>query len=157
MSAKFDAEEGINDINVTPLVDIMLVLLIIFMVTTTTIIAPSIKIELPEASTGGPTESSMLGLLLAEDGTLLLNGEEVTEDELREYIRAPESGEPAEMQAIIAADTECRHGAVVHLIDLIKQEGVIQFAINIDMPAEALDALREDPDEDPATGETEPG
>jgi biopolymer transport protein ExbD len=152
MSAKFDAEEGINDINVTPLVDIMLVLLIIFMVTTTTIVAPSIKIELPEASTGGPTESSMLGLLLAEDGTLLLNGEEITEDGLRAYIQSPDSGAPVEMQAIIAADTECRHGAVVHLIDLIKQEGVIQFAINIEMSPEALEALREDPEGEPDAG-----
>ncbi len=146
MSAKFDAEEGINDINVTPLVDIMLVLLIIFMVTTTTIVAPSIKIELPEASTGGPTESSMLGLILGEDGTLLLNGEEITEEGLRAYIQGPDSGDPAEMQAIIAADAECRHGAVVHLIDLIKQEGVIQFAINIEMSPEALEALRDDPE-----------
>ena len=152
MSAKFDAEEGINDINVTPLVDIMLVLLIIFMVTTTTIVAPSIKLELPEASTGGPTESSMLGLLLAVDGTLLLNGEEITEEGLRAYIQSPDSGDPAEMQAIIAADTECRHGAVVHLIDVIKQEGVIQFAINIEMTPEALEALREDPEGEPDAG-----
>ena len=56
MAAKFDSgDDGLNDINVTPLVDIMLVLLIIFMVTTTTIVAPSIKIELPEASTGSDT------------------------------------------------------------------------------------------------------
>ena len=134
MATKFDAEEGINDINVTPLVDIMLVLLIIFMVTTTTIVAPSIKIELPEASTGGPTESSLLGLMLSEDGTLLLNGEESTEDQLRLHIRSPDSGDPAEIQAIIAADRGCLHGDVVHLIDLIKQEGVIQFAINIELP-----------------------
>jgi len=135
MAAKFDAEEGINDINVTPLVDIMLVLLIIFMVTTTTIVAPSIKIELPEASTGGPTESSLLGLMLSDDGTLLLNGVETTEELLREHIRSPDSGDPAEIQAIIAADRDCLHGDVVHLIDLIKQEGVIQFAINIEMPS----------------------
>jgi len=134
MSAKFDAEEGLNDINVTPLVDIMLVLLIIFMVTTTYIVAPSIKIELPEASTGGPTETTMLGLMLAEDGTLLLNGEETTEEQLRAHIRSAETGNPAELQAIIAADRTCLHGDVVHLIDLIKQEGVIQFAINIDLP-----------------------
>ena len=134
MSAKFDAEEGLNDINVTPLVDIMLVLLIIFMVTTTYIVAPSIKIELPEASTGGPTESSMLGLMLAEDGTLLLNGEEATEAELREHIRSEETGPPADQQAIISADRNCLHCDVVHLIDLIKQEGVIQFAINIELP-----------------------
>jgi len=136
MSAKFDAEEGLNDINVTPLVDIMLVLLIIFMVTTTYIVAPSIEIELPEAASGGPTEDSLLGLMLSSDGILLLNGEETTEDALRAYIRSDESGEPAELQAIIAADRECRHGDVVHLIDLIKQEGVVQFAINIDLPPE---------------------
>ena len=134
MATKFEAEEGLNDINVTPLVDIMLVLLIIFMVTTTYIVAPSIEIELPEASSGAPTETSMLGLMLSANGILLLNGDETTEDGLRAFIRSPDSGDPEELQAIIAADRECRHGDVVHLIDLIKQEGVIQFAINIELP-----------------------
>ncbi|MDP7111222.1 MAG: biopolymer transporter ExbD [Myxococcota bacterium] len=136
MATKFEAEEGLTGINVTPLVDIMLVLLIIFMVTTTYIVAPSIEIELPEASSGAPTEISMLGLMLSANGILLLNGDETTEDGLRAFIRSAESGDPEELQAIIAADRECRHGDVVHLIDLIKQEGVIQFAINIEFPPE---------------------
>ena len=131
MASKIDSDDGINDINVTPLVDIMLVLLIIFMVTTTVIVAPSIKIELPEASTGGPTETSLLGLMLGKDGTLLLNGEVTSEEELRNFIRSDASGVPADIQAIVAADRDCLHGDVVHLIDLIKQEGVIQFAINM--------------------------
>ena len=152
MSVKFEAEEGLNDINVTPLVDIMLVLLIIFMVTTTYIVAPSIEIELPEAASGGPTESSLLGLMLSEDGILLLNGEETTEDALRVYIRSEESGDPAELQAIIAADRDCKHGDVVHLIDVIKTEGVIQFAINIDMPPEEPAAPATPTDEEGGTG-----
>jgi len=139
VSAKLVSDdEGLNDINVTPLVDIMLVLLIIFMVTTTYIVAPSIEIELPEASSGGPTETSVLGLMLGEDGTLLLNGEESSESALIAFIRSEESGDPKEIQAIIAADRNCRHGDVVHLIDVIKIEGIVQFAINIDLPKEPI-------------------
>ena len=137
MAGKADSgDEGLNDINVTPLVDIMLVLLIIFMVTTTYIVAPSIEIELPEASTGGPTENSVLGLMLGENGELLLNGEPSDEGALRAFIQSEESGPPKEIQAIIAADRNCKHGDVVHIIDVIKQEGVVQFAINIDLPKE---------------------
>ncbi len=144
MSGKVGSDdEGLNDINVTPLVDIMLVLLIIFMVTTTYIVSPSIEIVLPEASTGGPTETSVLGLMLGEDGTLLMNGENATEQQLRNFIRSDVSGEPEDIQAIIAADRNCRHGDVVHLIDVIKQEGVVQFAINIDMPQEQADEAEE--------------
>ena len=75
------------EMNVTPLVDIVLVLLIIFMVTATYIVKPSIKVNLPEAATGEPTENSSLGLHLSVDGQMSLNGETISEPNLRAALR----------------------------------------------------------------------
>jgi biopolymer transport protein ExbD len=124
-------DDGITDINITPFVDIILVVLIIFMVTATYIVAPSIKVNLPDAATGENTEQSSLGLTLTAEGKLYLNGEVVTEDHLREVIRS-EKARNKDVVCLIAADKTVMHGDVVHLIDVVRQEGVAKFAINID-------------------------
>jgi biopolymer transport protein ExbD len=133
MGVKLDGgdDDVITDINITPFVDIILVVLIIFMVTATYIVAPSIKVTLPDAATGDGTEESSLGLTLAADGTLFLNGEEVNEGHLRTVIRE-ERARNKDVVCLIAADKTVMHGDVVGLIDLVKQEGVARFAINIE-------------------------
>lgn len=147
-------DEGIiTEINVTPLVDIMLCLLVIFMVTTTYVVADSIKVDLPKASTGDSTEPSTLTLMYTKDGVLYLNGEESSEEALRQTIRS-ELSENKEIQAIIGADKAVTHGEVVHLIDVVKQEGVVKFALNIEEtspPPEAAGAVV------PPAVEDEPG
>ena len=135
-------DEPITDINITPFVDIILVVLIIFMVTATYIVKQGIKVNLPDAATGEATESTSLGLSLATDGTLYLDGVAITEDALRARIR-DEQAKKSDVVCLIAADRDVRHGAVVRLIDLVKQEGVAKFAINIDpmaLPSEAAGA-----------------
>jgi biopolymer transport protein TolR len=130
-----EADEAITDINITPFVDIILVVLIIFMVTATYIVTPSIKVNLPDAATGDEGQESSLGLTLLSDGTLYLNGEIVTEARLREVIRS-ERARDKEVVCLVAADRDTRHGEVVHLLDVVRQEGVARFAINIE-PVEA--------------------
>jgi biopolymer transport protein ExbD len=133
----------IADINITPFVDIILVVLIIFMVTTTYIVKQGIKVNLPDAATGEATESTSLGVSLATDGTLYLDGEPITEDALRARIRE-EHAKKSDEVCLIAADRDVRHGEVVKLIDLVKQEGVAKFAINIDpeaLPPQAAGAI----------------
>jgi biopolymer transport protein ExbD len=142
MGVKLDGgdDDVISDINITPFVDIILVVLIIFMVTATYIVAPSIKVTLPDAATGDGTEESSLGLTLAADGTLYLNGEEVNEGKLRMVIRE-ERARSKDVVCLIAADKTVMHGDVVGLIDLVKQEGVARFAINIepvDLPGQVV-------------------
>jgi biopolymer transport protein TolR len=132
MGAKLGGEDdAITDINITPFVDIILVVLIIFMVTATYIVAPSIKVNLPDAATGENTEQSSLGVTLTSDGKLYLNGDEVTEAQLRESIQT-EKAKNKEVICLIAADRTVMHGDVVHIIDVVRQEGVAKFAINID-------------------------
>src|SRR6185295_7828151 len=101
--ARHDESDMITDINVTPLVDIMLVLLIIFMLTANLIIAPSIKVDLPKAATGEGVEPSTIALTLNRDGKLYLNGKETSEDAIRAFV-PPELQKKPDLQAIIAAD-----------------------------------------------------
>lgn len=129
-----DDDDGIVAINVTPLVDVMLVLLIIFMVASTYIVKPSIEVELPKAATGGDTLDTTLSIVVSKDGLLFLNGEKATEDDIARRCKKVAKADP-KAQAIIAADKQTSHGEVVRVIDLVRRNGVLKFAINID-PAE---------------------
>jgi biopolymer transport protein ExbD len=133
MGSKFasDDDDVMSDINITPFVDIILVVLIIFMVTATTIVNSSIKVNLPEAASGEATESTSLGLTLTSDGRLLLDGAATDADGVIAAIEAA-SAEDTDVVCLIAADKDVTHGRVVWLMDLVKTQGVAKFAINID-------------------------
>ena len=141
-AAAIDHDEGmITGINVTPLVDIILVLLIVFMVTANLINSPSIAVDLPKAATGEGSEPTTLGLTLTKEGELYLNGEPTDEAHLRAQLPALVAGD-GEIQAIIAADRDVSHGAVVNLIDLVRQMGIYRFALNIDAAPASEASLR---------------
>lgn len=132
-----DGDEVIADINVTPLVDIMLCLLVIFMVTTSYVVADSLKVDLPEASTGDATEPSVIMLTFTVDKEtnarqLYLNGDKADEAALRAHIQKVKAEGKKDVQAVIAADKAASHGEVIRLIDIVKQEGIVKFALNID-------------------------
>jgi biopolymer transport protein ExbD len=131
-----DSGRMITDINVTPLVDVTLVLLIIFMVTTTYIVNPSIKVDLPKAVSGSDQVRTTLALTLTKEGQLYLNGDRSDEASVLKQIAAELPKNP-DLQAIIAADKIVPHGSVVHIIDLVKRAGVRKFAINVDSAAAA--------------------
>lgn len=120
----------ISEINVTPLVDIMLVLLIIFMVTTTTMVMDALDVKLPEASTGETAKTTLLAVVIKYDGATYLNGKQTSEDAIRRFIRA-ERRKNKELEAVIAADKRVAHGNVVRILDLVRSEGIVKFAINV--------------------------
>ncbi len=126
-----DSGRMIVDINVTPLVDITLVLLIIFMVTASLIVNPGIKVDLPKAASGTETTKSTLALTLNKEGVLFLNGERSSDDGVVRFIGSELPKNP-DLQAIIAADKVVPHGDVIHVIDLVKRSGVHKFAISTD-------------------------
>ena len=84
-------DEMITGINVTPLVDIILVLLIIFMVTANLINRPSIEVDLPQAATGEGAEPTTVALTLTEEGALFLNGTATDEARLRPTLAPPQT------------------------------------------------------------------
>ena len=131
--ANFDDDEGgvITEINVTPLVDIMLVLLIIFMLTANIITQQSIEVELPNAVTGETVESTTVAFTIDSEANVFLNGEATNEAQMRDALPILVK-ESDDIQAIIAADKSVSHGKVIWLIDLIRQLGIEKFALNID-------------------------
>jgi biopolymer transport protein ExbD len=124
-------EEMISGINVTPLVDITLVLLIIFMVTATTIVRESIEVELPKAAHGGESVGVMLNIVLTRDAKIFVDGVEGDEKALERKV-AEALAKDKEARAIISADKSAMHGSVIRVIDLIKGAGIAKFAINIE-------------------------
>ncbi len=132
--ARQNDDEIISDINVTPFVDVALVLLIIFMVTATYIVAQSIPVDLPEAGTGEDVVTTF-AVTLTADGSLFLDGEKTDELGIRKKIqKALKTND--DVRVVIAADKAVVHGKVVGIIDLVRKEGVAKFAINIETEKE---------------------
>lgn len=135
MAGTLSRRRGIvTDINVTPLVDIMLVLLIIFMLTAHLIAKQAIEVELPRASQSTTLPPTTVTVTLTRDGTVYLNGVQVTADQLRSQVQEAVTKDP-KTQAIIVGDKAVSHGRVVWVLDTIKSLGITSFAIQID-PAE---------------------
>lgn len=121
-------EEMITAINVTPLVDIVLVLLIVLMVTSSYLVNKSINVELPKAATGETTTPN-LSISIDVENKLYLDGAVIEADQLQARIRAAYAADP-EVKAIISADGRVQHAQVVTIIDLLRREKVTKFAIN---------------------------
>ena len=153
--ANMDDDDEITGINVTPLVDIMLVLLIIFMVASNYIVKEAIEVNLPKAATGEEvnSEQKSIALILKKDGRLFLNGELSTKEKVGEASKLLSKEKNA--QAMIAADRGVPHGEVVKLIDLIRVNGLTSFAINIDPDNDPI--VDEDVAGSDATGANQPG
>jgi biopolymer transport protein ExbD len=124
-------DQDLSDINVVPLVDIILVVLIIFMVTAPMFMKPSINVNLPKAASGEQTVPSKLNISLTADGKINLNGTFVNEETVQKTA-AEELAKNPEIQAIISADKDVSHGKVVGILDIVKSVGVKKFAISID-------------------------
>ncbi len=128
-------DEILSEINVTPLVDIMLVLLIIFMLTseavTEKVRRPTIDVELPTAASGQEKPPQPLSVVINNEGKLFLNGDELTELALRDRVKkAVGTAGTTKLEAILSADKNITHGHVVRIIDTIRVLGVENVAIN---------------------------
>jgi biopolymer transport protein ExbD len=123
-------DEIITGINVTPLVDITLVLLVILMVTASYVASRAIPVELPKGATGEGTPTT-LTISIDKDGKTFLDAEPIDDKALQTKIKAVHDADP-ETRAIIAADGRTSHSNVIHVIDVLRRENVTKFAINVD-------------------------
>jgi len=122
----------IAEINVTPMVDVMLVLLVIMIVSAQYIVSQSIKVELPKAASASESVASVAAVTLSKDGKTYYNQEPLNEGELVNHFKAAIAGNK-DLNLIVSADKEVQHGRVVHVIDLAKLEGITKFAINVEL------------------------
>jgi biopolymer transport protein TolR len=126
-----DNDEEITGINVTPLVDIVLVLLIIFMVTANFIVRETVEVDLPRAANGGETVQGLVNVVLDREGKLFFDGAEVSEADLSVKV-AEQVAKDKDTRAIISADQSIPYGRVMKLIDVVKGQGIAKFALNIE-------------------------
>lgn len=120
----------ITGINVTPLVDITLVLLIIFMVTAKLVVSQAIPLDLPRATTGGEVQQ-VFNLTLTSAGETVVNGTLVNSDaDLVSRARVALAAQP-ELRAVIQADGAVAHRRVMHVMDLLRQANVSRVAFGV--------------------------
>ena len=125
------SDEAIVGINVTPLVDITLVLLIIFMVTAKMIAGQGIPLDLPKAATAGAAQS-VLNLSIDEKGNVLANGATVKDRaELGRRARELLRDDPS-LRALISASTDANHGSVLGVMDGLREAGITKIAFAAD-------------------------
>jgi biopolymer transport protein ExbD len=126
-----DSDDGmISGINVTPLVDITLVLLIIFMVTAKIIVSQSLPLDLPKAAQGQDIQL-VFGLELHSNGDTVVDGKKLTNDDAILPLAREAQAKNPEIRAIIRADTTVQHGRVIRSLDLLKQAGVSKIAFGV--------------------------
>ena len=125
-------DDVIASINIIPFVDIVLVLLVIFMLTSATIIRASLKVELPKAASAGSRVESTLNLVYSKNEQLTIDGAPVTSMRDAAAIVARQAHANPKTQAVIAADKGVAYGRVVELIDLVKANGITTFALDVE-------------------------
>ena len=136
MSMKFskdtDEEEIMAEINMTPLIDVMLVLLIIFMVSSSISLSSGLDIDLPKVGTksDGKVDTAVI-ISLTSDDRILVGGVEYTLDNLQEGIKQALKKEGTGL-VILEGDKSSRLGNAVDVIDLAKAAGATSFAIAAD-------------------------
>ena len=120
-----------NDINITPFVDVVLVLLVIFMVTAPIMMKTTIDLKLPSVNNADQTKKINLGVTILKSGNLMLNGTLLSPEQLKEEIKLSLKKDP-KTQVIIIADKMASHGMVIELIDLVKGAGANNFAFQVE-------------------------
>jgi biopolymer transport protein ExbD len=123
-------DEVIAGINVTPLVDVVLVLLIIFLITAPVLYQSAIKVQLPKAKTGEEAQKSGLSFTITKDGKLSWDKNPVDWEELSQKLARLQT--TPEQSAMISADEATPHGTVVKLMDALRTAGITRFALSVE-------------------------
>jgi biopolymer transport protein ExbD len=130
----------ITGINVTPLVDVTLVLLIIFMVTAKLVVSRAMPMDLPRAASGGEVQQ-IFSLSLHADGTTHIDG--VADGRDASILRAARAAltRNPELRAVLQADGTVPHSRVMHALDILRQAGLARVAFGV-QPAPAVETQR---------------
>jgi biopolymer transport protein ExbD len=123
-------EDLISGINVTPLVDVTLVLLIIFMVTAKIIVSQGMPMDLPKAASGEELQT-VFSVELSADGQTRVDSQGVPGDEAIRELAKKAHLKNKDLRAVIRADKKVEHGRVIHVLDLLKQAGIAKIAFAV--------------------------
>lgn len=123
--------EGLNEINITPFVDIVLVLLIIFMISTPALVHRGMKVALPKAVIAEDMSHVTLKLMLMADGKLLLDARPITLADLDTAVKKLNAAN-VPVDAIVAADGDVTHRKVIEISDLLRGYGVADIGFGVE-------------------------
>jgi biopolymer transport protein ExbD len=135
-----DDDDGlIAGINVTPLVDVTLVLLIIFMVTARIIVSQGMPMDLPKSASGEALQT-VFAVELTADGKTRVDSEPAADDEAIAPLARKAKAKNKDLRAVIRADKKVEHGRVIHVLDLLRRSGVAKIAFAVTPSLEGIPA-----------------
>jgi len=126
-------EDIISSINITPLVDIFLVLLIIFMITSSVIDQREIALQVPRAANAGSQAPKASGLMVDRNGETYLDGQKLDTASIAAVLRGAVARDP-DHQVLIEADRDLKYQSVVDVIDLVRGAGITKYALQVVRP-----------------------
>ncbi|MDI1448860.1 biopolymer transporter ExbD [Polyangium sp. 6x1] len=135
-SSSNNEENMVEGINVTPLVDITLVLLIIFMVTAKIIVSQALPLDLPKAASGQEVQM-VFSVELRANGDMVIDGKKLPNDDAALPLAKEAQAKTPDLRAVIRAEQTVQHGRVLHALDLLKRAGITKIAFGVTpVPAE---------------------
>ena len=141
----FDSgEELISDINVTPLVDVVLVILIIFIMTASMIFKQEIPIDLPSAQTAEASSRGLLNIGVAKDGAITINGKRAALASLSSAVSSARAklGKKDRLRALVSADVKAHYGKFAQVVDGLRLVGVTDIALDTTPTVEDTEGKR---------------
>jgi len=131
-AALSEGEDIIAAINITPMVDIILVLLIVFMVTTTLVQNPVVPIKLPRSESAIPRDTTQktLNIMITKDQKLYIDGYENTKDTVKETLDNAVKENP-DTYVILGADQDLEYKYVMEMLELTRVLGVKNLSLNV--------------------------
>lgn len=125
-------DELVTGVNITPIVDVALVLLVVFLVTSSLIVSKSIQVEVPRAATGTETSVGLLAFVVTSAGDLFVNGQPARVEDIpgavTEARRRIDPGQ--KLSAFVSADVAAPYGRFAEVVDRLRQVGVTDIALD---------------------------
>ena len=115
-------------LDLTPLIDVVLMLVIFFMLTTTFVLSPGVQVDLPQGSSLQQPRESDAMITITKDGAVYFQDAQVSLETLQAVLQRAKSQQPR-LRVVIKADTLVQHGRVVEVMDMAKLVGIERLAI----------------------------
>jgi len=120
-------------LNITPLIDVLFILIIFFTVSSTFLEQPGIELKLPDAESSKTHTAQKVIVYVADDETVFLNDAAVSLDNLAELAKTM-LAEQNEKHVVLRADEQVDHGIVIHIMDLLRKRGIYKIIISTEKP-----------------------
>ena len=128
MLFKMNSKIGKSRIDITPLVDVVFQLIIFFMLSSTFIMQPGIRVDLPSTRSVKADKTTGISVVIRSDGRIFLEDQEIKKNQLKEALQKRKEKQPSDF-LVIKADQRARHGIVVEVMAIAKEAGISKVAI----------------------------